>query len=112
MGYTAEFAGYLEPNREFTQEEINIITAFNDERHEGTNYPGIWCQWTIENGVLEWDGMEKFYNYIEWLEYLTVRFFEPWGIKLNGTMKWQGEDMDDRGKIEVVDNKVKLINLE
>ena len=53
MGYTTDFEGYLEPNREFTNEEIKIITDFNYKRHEDSNFPGIWCQWTIENGVLE-----------------------------------------------------------
>jgi len=72
--------------------------------------PGLWCQWVIdEYGYeLEWNGAEKFYNYIEWLKYLIDRFFEPWGIKLNGEIEWQGEDISDRGKIVVIENVVKI----
>lgn len=112
MGYTTDFEGYLEPNREFTNEEIKIITDFNHKRHEDSNFPGIWCQWTIENGVLEWDEGEKFYNYVEWLKYLIDNFFEKWGIKLNGTIKWKGENMNDIGKIVVENNKVTVIEFE
>ena len=72
--------------------------------------PGLWCGWCItEDGSrLEWDGGEKFYNYVEWLEYLIKHFFEPWGRKLNGTIYWYGEDRSDQGKIEVKANKVKI----
>lgn len=76
--------------------------------------PGLWCQWVIEEDGydLEWNGAEKFYNYIEWLKYLIDRFFEPWGIKLNGEIEWQGEDMSDRGKIGVIENVVKTYKVE
>ena len=70
--------------------------------------PGLWCQWGItEDGdELQWDGGEKFYNYIEWLEYLIKNFFIPWGRKLNGEIFWYGEDRDDCGKIKVRNNEV------
>ena len=70
---------------------------------------GLWCQWEIsEDGkLLQWDGGEKFYNYVEWLKYLINHFFEPWGIKLNGTIEWEGEDHSDTGRIIVTDNVVK-----
>lgn len=70
--------------------------------------PGLWCHWIIsEDGTkLKWNEAEKFYYYIEWLKYLINHFFEPWGIKLNGEIEWQGEDPDDFGKIIVTDNIV------
>jgi len=70
--------------------------------------PGLWCGWCItEDGkYLEWDGGEKFYNYIEWLEYLIKNFFEPWGHTLNGEIKWFGEERSDIGTIVVKKNKV------
>lgn len=76
--------------------------------------PGLWCQWVIEEDgfELEWNGAEKFYNYIEWLEYLIDRFFEPWGIRLDGEIEWQGEDISDRGKIVVTDNVVEIYEVE
>jgi hypothetical protein len=85
-----------------------------DYNQEPEGQPGIWCQWvpTTESDAIEWDGGEKFYNYVEWLQYLIVNFLAPWGYKLNGSVKWQGERMEDRGKIVVVDNVVTTIELE
>ena len=73
--------------------------------------PGLWCQWEItEDGTeLQWDGGEKFYNYVEWLEYLINRFFSKWGVLLNGEIEWVGEDTSDLGKIVVKDNVVKAL---
>jgi hypothetical protein len=72
--------------------------------------PGLWCQWVVsEDGdQLEWDGGEKFYNYTEWLVYMVKNFFEPWGVKLNGTIEWRGEDWDDHGKIKVKKSLIKV----
>lgn len=74
--------------------------------------PGLWCQWTPnEDGTqLEWDGGEKFYNYVEWLQYLIENFFKPWGVQLNGEVEWRGEDWDDTGRISVSYNRVKARN--
>ena len=113
MGYTTDFEGYLETNRPLTIVEKETINDFSDERHEGSKYPGIWCQWIIaDDDKLEWDGGEKFYNYVEWLEYLIKNYFNVWDVKLNGTIKWQGESMDDRGKIIVENNNIKVVDLE
>ncbi len=70
--------------------------------------PSLWCQWipTEDGKGIVWDGGEKFYSYIEWLEYLIENFLKPWGYKLNGEVEWQGEDSDDFGKIVVKNNKV------
>ncbi len=79
----------------------------------GECQPGLWCQWIVtDNETLQWDGSEKFYNYIEWLKYLINNFFEEWGIKLNGEVTWVGEDSGDRGKILVEDNKVRVFESE
>lgn len=73
--------------------------------------PGLWCQWVItEDGTqFEWDGGEKFYYYLEWLEYYISHFFSKWGIKLNGEITWEGEDRTDKGIIVVKNNKVKTV---
>jgi hypothetical protein len=70
--------------------------------------PGVFCQWVVfpTGNRLGWDGGEKFYHYIEWLEYLIKHFFTRWDIQLNGEVEWQGERSDDRGVIIVLDNVV------
>src|SRR5262249_25443882 len=70
--------------------------------------PGLWCKWvpTEAGSAIVWNGVEKFYDYVEWLEYLIDHFLDPWGYFLNGRMTWQGEDRSDRGVITVTQNEV------
>ena len=72
--------------------------------------PSLHLQWVLNDAgdELEWDGEEGFEEYVEWLEYLIEHFFQPFGIKLNGEIVWYGDDPDDRGKIVVIDNVVKI----
>jgi hypothetical protein len=74
--------------------------------------PGLWCQWTPNEAgtAIEWDGGEKFYEYVAWLEYLIEHFLKPWGYVLNGSVTWQGEESDDRGTIHVRDNVVQAVD--
>ena len=57
-----------------------------------------------------YDDGEKFYEYVEWLEYLVKNFLDPWSYKLNGEMSWSGEEDDDRGTIYVKENKVEAVD--
>ncbi len=70
--------------------------------------PGLWCQWvpSVDSSAIEWDGGEKFYDYVKWLKFLIVNFLKPWGYVLNGEVAWQGEESSDIGKIIVKDNVV------
>lgn len=88
------------------QDRDNSIIDYN---FAPIGQPGLWCQWVInDDGELEWDGGEKFYNYEDWLIYLIDNFFEPLGYILNGDIEWQGEESDDFGIIHVVDNVVDM----
>ncbi len=130
MGYTTEIYGGLRFSRELTAAEVETINRFNDEDHraEDVGFPGIWCQWIVvqprqdvvgtegvlsregENyQVLSWDGNEKFYDYVEWLRYLIARFFDLWGVKLDGELTWQGEERADVGKIVVESSEVRVL---
>jgi len=82
--------------------------SINEINRTPSTQPGRWCDWVLtEDGTYrQWNGGEKFYNYVEWLEYLINNFFVKWGIELNGEVYWYGEDKDDLGKIEVENNKV------
>lgn len=73
--------------------------------------PGLWCQWVpTEDGTgITWDGGEKFYSYVEWLQYIITNFLVPWGYTLNGEVTWSGEERGDIGKIQVTNNKVKKL---
>ena len=87
--------------------------TIRDYNSPGRNVqPGLWCQWVIseDGSELSWDGGEKFYNYVEWLQYLINNFFKPWGRKLNGEIEWFGEDRSDMGRIVVEKNKISIQN--
>lgn len=68
-------------------------------RYPRERQPGLWCQWipSVEGDYIEWDQGEKFYDYIEWIEYLIHAFLTPWGRWLEGQVKWRGEDFEDIG---------------
>lgn len=108
FGELGEKGEYFAPmSSNFGQDEDFSIIDYNafDLRVQ----PGLWCQWIInDDDELEWDGNEKFYNYVEWLEYMIKHFFAPLGYVLSGEIEFQGEEMDDRGEIIVEDNKVRV----
>lgn len=68
--------------------------------------PGLWCQWVPNIDEIIWDGTEKFYNYVEWIEYIIDHFLKPWGYLVNGEVEWEGEESGDLGIIIVTDNEV------
>ena len=82
-------------------------TVINYNKPPSTQ-PGLWCQWvpTDDGSELVWDGGEKFYNYVEWLDYLIDKILAPRGYVINGECQWFGEERDDVGVIIVENNKV------
>lgn len=82
-----------------------------DSNHPPHGQPALWCQWipNEDGSAIVWDGNEKFYNYVEWIEYLIEHFLGPWGYMLNGQVEWSGEENGDSGVIYIKDNKVKAV---
>lgn len=101
--------------------------------HNGSGQqPGLWCQWepSSDGTDLHWDGGEKFYNSAEWMKFLIEHFLQPdafvkhglfenvkidprlahftFDHVLNGTIDAQGEDSDDKWRLIVEDNVVKV----
>lgn len=66
--------------------------------------PGLYCQWVYdeETGTIAWDGVEKFYNYTEWIDYILKKILIPRGYYLRGDVSWEGEGDGDAGVIHVV----------
>jgi len=111
--YGVEGEFYIESVNDFGQDhEPNIV----DYNRPPKTQPSLWLQWVpTEDGMgIEWDGSEKFYNYVEWLQYLIEKVFpyilrpgdEP--LVLNGDIKWEGEDRDDFGMISVRNNIITI----
>ena len=85
-------------------EESNIV----DYNTPPSTQPGLWCQWvpTEDRRYIQWDGGEKFYNYVKWLQYIIDKILQPEGYVLNGQVAWVGEDSSDQGIMVVKDNKI------
>lgn len=102
-GIEGEF--YVDGGGDFGQEHDSTIINYNKPP---ITQPSLWCQWVpSKNGLsIEWDGGEKFYCYAAWLKYIIANFLAPKGYILTGKVAYQGEDNDDFGYIEVINNIV------
>lgn len=91
--------------------ENNGIPDLSEYNCPPAGQPSLWCQWipNDDGTAIVWDGGEKFYSYVEWIEYLIEHFLKPWGYTLNGEVEWFGEDTNDRGKIVIDNNTVKTM---
>lgn len=116
MGYSTSFNGKINFDRVLTVSELRELEALanyslQDEEFKkyADSWPQSYLQWspTEDGQSLEWNGAEKFYDYVEWLEWLMDYYFTPKGIQCNGEMVWQGEEIGDIGKITVDNNVVK-----
>lgn len=87
-----------------------------DHNRPPSTQPGLWCQWAPvredDGDYICWDGGEKFYEYVEWIQYLIKSVLAPRGYTITGVVKWQGEEMDDRGKLTITKNKITTKRLE
>ena len=99
---------FVGDGNDFGQHKDVSVVDFNSPPG---NQPSLWCQWipTGDGTAIEWDGDEKFYSYVEWLEYIINNFIVPWGYVLNGEVSWSGEETDDCGVIYCKDNKVNAV---
>ena len=104
-GIEGEF--YYDPNtNDCGQEYDKSIINYNMPPR---TQPTLWLQWVVNDDrqTIEWDYGEKFYDYVEWIEYLIDKIYEPRGYKINGVVFWEGEDgISDTGKIEIKNNEV------
>ena len=118
MGYTTQFDGRFKLNKPLTDDLYNKLLDFSNTRHcskddynsVAPGVPGLWCQWvpTSNKMSLEWDGVEKFYDYIEWLQYIIDNFLKPEGYEIteDSKVKYRGERFNDIGYLAVKDNVV------
>lgn len=106
VGHHEDFSG------EFAGQVSRDYKGLVEYNTPPSTQPGLWCQWvpTDDGKYIEWDGGEKFYNYVEWLQYIVKNFLQPKGYSISGEVKFQGESPDDRGLIIAKDNKIECVN--
>lgn len=90
-----------------------------DVNAPASGVPHLYCQWQIapypntDPTKERWElsgpaESSKFYGYNRWLVFLLKHFFMPWGYVLNGEVRWAGENVDDRGRIDITRNAVRI----
>ena len=111
MGYTTDFEGKIDIVPALSEADVSKLNAFASERHDGPEFPGIWCDWEVaeDGGEMGWNGNEKSYEMETWMVYLIQNFLQ--GHVLNGTLSAQGEEPDDMWLLHVEDNVVKVETL-
>ena len=107
MGLGVDGEYFVRDDGDYGQSYDASIINYNEPAE---SQPGLWCQWipTPDKKHIEWDGGEKFYNYIEWLYYIIGNFLEPNNYLLNGEVKWRGESSNDYGTIIVTNNEITI----
>lgn len=82
--------------------------------------PGLWCKWepTEDGTKIEWNGNEKFYDSVEWMQYIIDHFIGDNPIAksdlpflnkhvLHGQIEAYGEERGDHWFLVVENNKVR-----
>ena len=114
MGYTTYFKGSIDIKP--TDELMNFVNNLSESECERSQYfwfvgkrvglevvhnsgfrtpeYAVYMDWIISQNrkCLKWNGMEKFYGYVEYLQLLLDAIFIPLGYVLNGKIYYQGED--------------------
>jgi hypothetical protein len=100
-GVEGEF--YVDGSGSYGQGKDSSVVDYNGPP---STQPGLWCQWVLteDKKHIVWDDGEKFYNYIEWLEYIISSVLIPRKYVLNGIVDWEGEEHNDFGQIKVENN--------
>jgi len=110
MGHNTSFTGIFKLNKEITLSLLRKFETLNEGEDLGIkmiDQPSGYCQWmpTKDGMGIEYDGGEKFYDYVEWIEWVITNLLKPEGYVVNGEVEWR-DDYGETGKIIVKDNKV------
>lgn len=85
--------------------------------------PSLWCGWepTEDGTAIVWDGGEKFYSSVEWMQYLIDHFLRPGALakeqlpflranhQVSGEIVAQGEDASDSWCLVVENNAARRV---
>lgn len=107
LGTEGEF--FLGGLGDFGQDREDNIIEYNAP---ASPQPGLWCCWepSSDGTSIQWNESEKFYYYVEWLNYIMKKFLSPWGYELSGSVRYQGEEAGDVGAISIMDGVPKRVD--
>ena len=104
MGYNTKFKGEFRLDHPLDDDTFDQLAAMDGPFDECDGYPSRWCQWTVGDDwqSIRWNGGEKFYGYIGWIRLLNKTFLAPNGYRIGGTVRFQGEEVGDGGRIVAI----------
>lgn len=84
---------------------LSALSGVVDHNTPPAGQPGLWCSWepASDGAGIQWNGVDPFYDYDAWLQYLIDHFLKPWGYTVEGVVTYQGEDPADFGTLRVDD---------
>lgn len=109
MGYTTTFSGTINFSRPLTFAEVAEIHAYTKGRHDGDPMaPSIHCDFEVNSDAtgLVWNGSEKTYEAIDWIQLICDDFLDEFGVLANGSLVANGESRGDVWRLDVKDNVV------
>jgi hypothetical protein len=114
MGYTTRFDGRFDLDKLPPAEAIvrlRELEGIDGRKMDDPSAPESYCQWQLTKDCrgIEWDYGEKFYDYVEWLQYIIDNVLTPHGVTLSGSVNYSGEETDDNGVLIVEDGRVRQI---
>lgn len=115
---------YVTDGKDNWGQNTSNITEMNNSP---VGQPSLWCGFhASDDGTsIVWDGGEKTYSGPEWIKYFMVHFLNPMALMkeinpeayekhgfqphvVNGVMFTRGEEVEDSNKLQVIDNRVYL----
>ena len=103
MGYVTSFDGHLELNKPLDEETVKLIEKY--ELDCKLSYSLFYA--SIGNDMFDFDDTVTYSSsYVKIIRHVMKHILKPKGYVVNGRINWNGVDMDDKGKIDVKDNKV------
>lgn len=86
---------YVVPGNPYLEErDTSDVETYN---RVALGQPQLWCGWSVctRGCCLAWDGREKFYSPVAWLEYLIDHFLSPGALaSLSGLEAFDGFNFD------------------
>lgn len=116
MGYYTSWSGGIDLGRQLTLDEYRLLEDILDKDFDlpGKSYGHAWHSFHLNKEgtkLLPPEDSSKTYYWQETLQYLIDTWLTPMGIKLNGKLKWSGEESDDQGKVSIVDSVITVNDL-
>lgn len=109
MGYTTNFIGQFDLDKQLSLDDYNILKHMGEDYEDSKpGQPDSYCQWvpTEDGRGIKWNEGEKFYKYEEWLQWIIDHVLSPRGYILTGSVAYQGEEVGDSGMLVITDGKV------